>query len=246
MRTDLATLELQCSHFPWWDSISDVRQDVFVQMGYQMGFQGLLKFTSTLAAAARGAWGTVAADMRLSLWDKQTPGRAERLATQAETGVRVPEPYDDEVQPQVQPAPAQPEPNLMSLVSEFIFDPLKAAIAKALGSSNPATQATAQAAADAVTATAPAPAAAPVMSSNSPAGIAMPEIAALEDALNQAVATFAGNFITTEVPIVGGLIAPEAKKAIVAAMTFGEQHAATYLAGLFHFHTEVATTALVK
>lgn len=232
MRSDLAMLAMQCSHFPWWDSISDVRQDAFVQMGYQMGFAGLLKFTSTLAAAARGAWGTVAADMRLSLWDKQTPGRAERLATQAETGVRVPEPYDAEVT-QAQPVPVKPPETVMSVVSSlfnFVWDHTFASAARQAATSNPAAAAAGIAAVQSVVVPTSGP-------SNSPAGVASGPIAALEDDLNTMVANFLKTTID-QLPGVGGVaevtgLDQQAADAAKALLVLAEQHALTYLSALF-------------
>lgn len=237
---DIAKLKEQCSHFPWWDQISDVRQDVFIQMGYQMGFEGVLKFTATLAAAARGAWETVAADMKLSLWDRQTHTRAERLAEQARTGVRLPQPYD---QP-VQPAP-QPKETTVSFFSKFVFNPIMAEIARGFTSSSATTQATAQAGATAVAAVVqPGTNAPPTGSPNSPLGNANDVIAQLENDLNNAVAAFVQATVAAEVPVVGVLVAPKVGELTKVALTFAENHALTYVAALFNFHKTVpATTA---
>jgi lysozyme len=231
MTKDLVALNLQCSHFPWWDQIGDVRQDVFIQMGYQMGFAGLLKFTGTLAAAARGAWETVAADMKLSLWDKETPGRANRLAEQARTGVRVSEPYDTEV---TQPALPTTEPTIMSVVSSlfhFVWNHTFAAAARAAATSDP----TAAAGGIAVISTLSPPAAGG--SPNSPAGVASGPIAALENDLNNMVSAFLKSTID-QIPVVGGLASAtgldvEASDAAKALLVLAEQHALTYLSALF-------------
>lgn len=231
LEQDLEKLKAQCSHFLWWDSIGDVRQDVFVQMGYQMGFDGLLKFTGTLAAAARGAWETVAADMKLSLWDKQTPGRAERLAEQARTGVRVAQPYDGELE---QPAPVQTtKETTMSTVSEFfhfVWDHTFAAAARSAATSSPTTAAAGISAVQAVIVPTSG-------SSNSPAGVASGPIAALEDDLNSMVANFLKTTID-QLPVVGGVaevtgLDQKAADAAKALLVLAEQHALTYLSALF-------------
>lgn len=239
---DIAKLVTQCSHFPWWDTIGDVRQDVFIQMGYQMGFNGLLKFVGTLAAAARGAWGTVAADMRLSLWDRQTHGRAERLADQAETGVRIPQPYDHEA---VQPVPQVKEPFLMSLVTSafhFVFSHAFAAAARQAATSDPV------AAAAGITAVQSTPM--PQDGSpNSPAGIASGPIKQLEDDLNALVCNFVKATVD-QLPVVGGVaevtgLDQQAADAAKALLVLGEQHALTYMSALFSGH-HLAVNAVTK
>lgn len=235
---------------PWFKTLDDVRQDVLVNMGYQMGWQGLLKFTSTLAAEARGAWETVAADMHASLWDRQTHNRAERLIEQARTGVRLPRAYDDDfVITKIQPAPAivpaQPkELTLMSFFSKYVFNPLFNAIARSTTSVNVDQQAAGAAALSVVP---------PSTSSDtntdtahlSPMGAANPHIAALETAINEAVANYAAAMVTADVPIVGGLVAAPVRSGILAAMQFGENHAMNYLAGVFHFHTATVGPAVL-
>ena len=71
---------------PWFDALDAVRQGVLVQMAYQMGVEGLLKFRRTLAAVERGDFATAADYMLQSLWAKQTPARALRLSQQMRFG----------------------------------------------------------------------------------------------------------------------------------------------------------------
>lgn len=74
---------------PWWRNLSDERQDVLVQMAYQMGTDGLLGFHDTLNALQAGDFKAAADHMRNSAWAKrQTPARALREAHQIETGLR--------------------------------------------------------------------------------------------------------------------------------------------------------------
>ena len=73
---------------PWWRSLSDPRQDVLVQMGFQMGVEGELGFTRTLADLRAGRFDSAAARMLDSAWARQTPSRAGRLARQIRTGLR--------------------------------------------------------------------------------------------------------------------------------------------------------------
>lgn len=253
MRRDMMIEDIKdhcTAQFSWWDAIIDERQDVFVNMGYQMGWQGLLKFTATLAAEARGAYETAAANMRASLWDRQTHARAERLAEQMRTGVRLPRSYDHLVtdalttngtKPAPVIVPAQPKENTaMSLVSSalnFIWDHTFAANARAAASSDPNTAAVGLAAITATTAANGSVAVASVGTANSPAGLASPPIAALENAINDLVA----NFIKTSVdqlPAVGAVaemtgLDQKVADAAKAMLVLGEQHALTYLSSAF-------------
>lgn len=72
---------------PWFDQLDVVRQGVLLNMSYQMGVDGLLKFKQTLGFVQRAQWTAASVGMLNSLWAKQTPERAERLARQMSTGV---------------------------------------------------------------------------------------------------------------------------------------------------------------
>lgn len=71
---------------PWWKSLCDVRQDVVAQMAYQMGLEGLLAFHRTLGFMQDHQYDQAAEGMLQSLWARQTPNRAHRLAELMRTG----------------------------------------------------------------------------------------------------------------------------------------------------------------
>lgn len=71
---------------PWFDSLNEPRQAVLVGMAFQMGTAGLLGFKQTLGAVRDEKYANAAGLMLQSSWAKQTPGRANRLARQMETG----------------------------------------------------------------------------------------------------------------------------------------------------------------
>jgi lysozyme len=73
----------------WFDRLDEVRQAVLVSMAFQMGTAGLLKFKNTLALIERGDYPAAARGMLESLWAKQTPLRAARLADMMEEGAWV-------------------------------------------------------------------------------------------------------------------------------------------------------------
>lgn len=73
-------------HLPWWRSLDDVRQDVLVNMAFNMGVTNLCQFHNTLAAVQRHDWQAAHDGMLASLWAKQVGQRAVRLANQMLTG----------------------------------------------------------------------------------------------------------------------------------------------------------------
>lgn len=91
---DIASKIAQCRReFPFFDGLNEPRQAVLVGMCFQIGMgrrgppaTGLLAFTRTLASVRDERWADAAEGMRRSLWAKQTPRRARRLAAQMEVG----------------------------------------------------------------------------------------------------------------------------------------------------------------
>jgi lysozyme len=71
---------------PWVEQLDDARQGVLVNMAFNLGVPGLLKFVATLDAVKGGRYGEAAHSMLRSLWANQVGSRAERLAKQMETG----------------------------------------------------------------------------------------------------------------------------------------------------------------
>jgi lysozyme len=71
---------------PWWRDLEHPRQDVLVQMAFQMGVRGVLGFHRTLGMLRDRDFEGAAQGLRQSLWARQTPARAERLAKIIETG----------------------------------------------------------------------------------------------------------------------------------------------------------------
>jgi lysozyme len=73
--------------FPWTSKLTEPRYAVIASMAFNIGMKGLKEFTQFLAACENGIYDTAAAHMRDSLWYRQVPARAERLAVQMETNV---------------------------------------------------------------------------------------------------------------------------------------------------------------
>lgn len=64
----------------WWRTLSYARQRVMVNMCFNLGIAGLLKFKNTLAAIERGNYAEAAEQMLKSKWAEQVGQRAKRLS----------------------------------------------------------------------------------------------------------------------------------------------------------------------
>lgn len=73
-----------------WPALNDARRDALVNMGYQMGAdgstQGIWKFKRMIAAVAAQDWQEAHKQALDSLWARQTPDRAERVAATLRDG----------------------------------------------------------------------------------------------------------------------------------------------------------------
>lgn len=69
---------------PFYKNLSPQRQGVLINMAFNLGVAGLLKFKNMLAAVEKGQWGIAAKEMIDSTWARQVPLRAARLARQME------------------------------------------------------------------------------------------------------------------------------------------------------------------
>ena len=65
---------------PWVEESNQVVQMVIINMCYQMGVSGVMKFKKALAAMKNGEWDLAATELLDSRWAKQTPNRANELA----------------------------------------------------------------------------------------------------------------------------------------------------------------------
>jgi len=65
--------------FPPFKDLSDVRQEVLINMGFNLGVTGLLKFRHMLAAIERGDWLDASREGLDSKWARQVGNRSIRL-----------------------------------------------------------------------------------------------------------------------------------------------------------------------
>ena len=68
------------SKLPWYKDASLVTKSVLINMGLDMGLQGLLSYKNTLAFIKAGQWDKAANSMKLSIWYAKNGSRAKELA----------------------------------------------------------------------------------------------------------------------------------------------------------------------
>lgn len=79
------TAELE-KRAPWIWQMSEPRIGVFLNMAFQLGVEGLMKFNQTLRLAEQGEYFECSRQMLKSLWAQQTPERALRMSKQMAKG----------------------------------------------------------------------------------------------------------------------------------------------------------------
>ena len=88
LQNDLATVDRGLSQqAPWFVTLDSVRRKVLVDMAFNLGVAGLLKFTRTLAAVQAGRYDEAATLMLQSKWARQVKARAVTLAAMMRSGV---------------------------------------------------------------------------------------------------------------------------------------------------------------
>jgi lysozyme len=74
-------------YIPTWEALGAPRQDVLINMGYNLGVPGLMKFKQTLALIQLHKYVETSDRMLQSLWARQVGDRAVRLANLMKKGV---------------------------------------------------------------------------------------------------------------------------------------------------------------
>lgn len=70
----------------WAKDLDEARYGALLNMSFQLGVNGLLGFKNTLAMIQAGDYEAASRGMLNSLWARQTPNRARRVAEQMRTG----------------------------------------------------------------------------------------------------------------------------------------------------------------
>ena len=71
---------------PWVKELDQVRQNVLIDMTFNLGINGLLGFKNTLQAVKEKRWDDAAEGMLSSRWAKQVGTRAVRLSDMMRSG----------------------------------------------------------------------------------------------------------------------------------------------------------------
>lgn len=78
---DIARATQNCrDHIDFFNSLDTVRQNVLINMCFNLGINGLLKFHNTLQAIKEGRYTDAAEDMLASKWAEQVGKRAVELS----------------------------------------------------------------------------------------------------------------------------------------------------------------------
>ena len=89
LNTDISKFTIEVlKALPWSGALDAVRLEVLVNMSFNLGTLGLLKFVKFLSALQKGDHATAAKEMLDSTWAKQVGPRATRLSQQMILGVR--------------------------------------------------------------------------------------------------------------------------------------------------------------
>lgn len=70
----------ELSVLDWYQTLNFDRQTVIIDMCYQIGVSGVLKFKRMIAAIESGDYRLASIEMLASKWAQQTPSRAQRNA----------------------------------------------------------------------------------------------------------------------------------------------------------------------
>jgi len=71
---------------PFFDGLNAARKRALVNMGFQLGVPGLLKFKKMLKAVEDGDWELAEKQALASQWAQQTPNRAKKIAARLRSG----------------------------------------------------------------------------------------------------------------------------------------------------------------
>lgn len=87
LRNDIKRVEKECEqHIPFWKHLDDERQYALLDMAFNLGIKGLLKFKKMLSEIGIGNYRGAAKECLNSKYARDVGKRAERIAKTIETG----------------------------------------------------------------------------------------------------------------------------------------------------------------
>lgn len=75
------------ARMPWWKTLDDDRQNVMLDLCFNMGIETLSSFHNTLKAIIEGRWDDAAVGMAQSRWAREVGSRATFLENAMRTGI---------------------------------------------------------------------------------------------------------------------------------------------------------------
>ncbi len=87
LRNDLAESEKELMRFPWFTKMDRVRQEVMIELHFNIGLANLLGFKNMIAYLTKGSYINAATQLLNSLWAKQVgENRSSDMANRLRTG----------------------------------------------------------------------------------------------------------------------------------------------------------------
>lgn len=88
LRNDITRVEMECKqHIPFWKQLDDERQYALLDMTFNLGINGLLKFKKMLACMSIGDYRGASKECLNSKYAKEVGKRAQRIGKIIEKGV---------------------------------------------------------------------------------------------------------------------------------------------------------------
>ncbi len=86
LMNDLAKAESRLEKFSWYRILNEARKAVLINMAFNLGFAGLMKFNKTIEHIRNGNFNAASIEMLDSKWANQVGSRAIELSEQMKSG----------------------------------------------------------------------------------------------------------------------------------------------------------------
>ena len=86
LENDIKKVIHELIKIPWFNTLNPARKAVLIDMAFNLGISGLMKFRRTLQSIETGQYELAAKQMLQSKWARQVGTRAKRLAHMMQTG----------------------------------------------------------------------------------------------------------------------------------------------------------------
>lgn len=71
LNNDILRVHKTLSVFPWFESLNNIRQDVMMELAFNLGIEGLLNFKEMILAIKDGDYATAGLELKRSLWSTE-------------------------------------------------------------------------------------------------------------------------------------------------------------------------------